>query len=112
MPDTQTTPQRVKRYTTGPLPLVEAKSQADRMEAVLANLQRNGTANATVRELCEAYMHTYAGCTMFPHHGEARMNALEAAGRVVCDRDNKRPCRVTGQSVKVYRLIPKQVDFL
>lgn len=108
--DTQTA-LRPKRYTPGPLPLDKARAQIDRMESLLANLQRNGQPDATVRELCEAYKATY-GEEMFPHHGEARCCALEAAGRVLCDRDNKRLCRVTAQRVKVYRLIPKQVDFL
>lgn len=49
---------------------------------------------------------------MFPHTGMARMNNLEAAGRVVCDRDNKRICTVTGERVQVYSLPLQQVDWL
>lgn len=30
------------------------------MEALLAHMQRNGHANATARELCQAYERTYA----------------------------------------------------
>lgn len=86
------------------------------MEALLAHMQRNGQANATARELCEAYERTYAdggtGGRMFPHTGMARMNNLEAAGRVVCDRENKRICTVTGERVQVYSLPLQQVDWL
>lgn len=107
---------QAKRYTPGPLSLSLAKGQADRMEALLAHMQRNGHANATARELCQAYERTYAegetGGRMFPHTGMARMNNLEAAGRVVCDRDNKRICTVTGERVQVYSLPLQQVDWL
>lgn len=112
--DTQTTadrPSGVKRYTTGPLPLGQAKTRADRLEAVLANLMRNGMPDATVRELCTAFERTY-GVQLFPHHGEAGLAALEAAGRVQCDREHKRPCTVTGVAVKVYRLQAQQVSWL
>lgn len=112
--DTQSTAKRtsgVKRYTTGPLPISQAKTRADRLESVLANLMRTGMPDATVRELCEAFWRTYE-VQLFPHHGEAGLAALEAAGRVECDRDNKRPCTVTGVSVKVYRLHAKQVSWL
>lgn len=101
----------VKRYTTGPLPLSEAKNRADRLEALLAAHQRHGGADMTVRELCRAYEATY-GLQLFPHHGEAGMVALEAAERVVCDRENRRACCVTGKLVKVYRLVPKQSELL
>jgi hypothetical protein len=104
-PDTQ----RVKRYTTGPLPLAAAKTRADRLEALLADHQRSGAADMTVRELCEAFCRVY-GSVMFPNHCEAGMAALEAAERVVCDRENPRACRVTGVRVKVYRLEAKQVE--
>lgn len=102
---------RVKRYTTGPLPLDQAKSRADRLEALLAQHQRGGGQDMTVRELCEAYTRVY-GDQLFPHHGEAGMNLLEAGKRVDCDRENKRHCTVTGVLVKVYRLRAKQVELI
>lgn len=49
---------------------------------------------------------------MFHHTGMARMNNLEAAGSVVCDRENKRICAVTGDRVQVYSLPTQQVDWL
>ena len=46
---------RVKRYTTGPLPVREAKTRADRVESLIAQHQRNGGVDMTVREICEAF---------------------------------------------------------
>lgn len=109
--NTATDTQSVKRYTTGPLPLDQAKTRADRLEALLANCQRAGQRDMTVRELCEEYQRVY-GAAMFPNHCEAGMAALEAAERVQCDRENKRACRVTGVHVKVYRLQAKQVELI
>lgn len=103
--------QSVKRYTTSPLPLSQAKTRADRLESILANHQRNGGTDMTVRELCEEFTRVY-GAVLFPHHGEAGMAALEAAKRVECDRENRRACRVTGVHVKVYRLVAKQVELI
>jgi hypothetical protein len=103
--------QCVKRFTTGPLSLTDAKAQADRVEALLASHQRSGGADMTVREVCQAYERVY-GETMFPNHAEGRLGNLEAAKRVECDRENKRPCRVTGVTVKVYRVAEKQVELL
>ena len=92
-----------KRYTTGPLPLSEAKKQADRVEALIAAHQRAGGVDMTNVEMCAAYLRVY-GETLYPHHGMARLNNLEAANRVVCDRENKRACSITGQRVQVYAL--------
>lgn len=103
--------QGVKRYTTGPLPLSEAKTRADRLESLLATHQRGGGKDMTVRELCEAFERVY-GAQLFPHHCEAGMSALEAAQRVECDRENRRACRVTGVHVKVYFLREKQVELI
>lgn len=101
----------VKRYTTGPLPMSEAKTRSDRLESLLADHQRNGGQDMTVRELCAAFDRVY-GVALFPHHGEAGMCALEAAQRVLCDRENKRHCKVTNVLVKVYRLAEKQVELI
>ena len=103
--------QRVKRYTTGPLALSDAKAQADRIEALLANHQRGGGQDMTVREVCAAYERVY-GEPMFPNHAEGRLGNLEAAKRVECDRENRRPCSVTGVTVKVYRVAARQGDLL
>lgn len=92
---------KAKRYTTGPLPLHQAKKQADRVEALLAANQRGGGKNMTNVEMCEAYLRTY-GENLFPHHGMARLNNLEAAGRVVCERENRRACTVTNHKVQTY----------
>ena len=100
-----------RRLTTGPLPLSQAKLQADRVESLLADHQRNGGSDMTVREVCEAYQRVY-GDPMFPNHAEGRLGNLEAAKRVECDRENKRPCRVTGVTVKVYRVVAKQVELI
>jgi hypothetical protein len=91
--------------------LASAKTRADRLESLLAEHQRNGGEDMTVRELCEAFTRVYGG-QLFPHHGEAGVSALEAAERVVCDRENRRACRVTGVHVKVYRLVPKQAGLI
>ena len=110
--------QGAKRYTTGPLPLAQAKTRADRLEAILANHQRDGGADMTVRELCEAFNamgyrdRSGRPLVLFPNHCEAGMASLEAAERVQCDRENKRACRVTGVHVKVYRLVAKQVELI
>jgi hypothetical protein len=97
-----------KRYTTGQLPVHEAKKQADRAEALLAAHQRAGGVDMTNVEMCEAYQRVY-GETLYPHHGMARLNNLEAANRVVCDRENKRPCSVTGKLVQTYTVPLLQV---
>lgn len=102
--DTQT----VKRYTTGPLPLAEAKKQADRVEALIAAHQRAGGVDMTNVEMCEAYQRVY-GEVLYPHHGMARLNNLEAANRVVCDRVDKRRCSVTGHQVQTYTVPMMQV---
>lgn len=99
------------RLHPGPLPLRIAKSQADRVEAILANCQRSGVADMTVREVCQAYENIWQSA-LFPNQAEARLAALEAAERVECDRENKRRCRVTGQVVKVYRLPLKQAELV
>lgn len=101
----------VKRYTTGPLSLSDAKTRNDRIEALLAAHQRNGGQDMTVREVCEAFQRVY-GAQLFPHHGEAGINALEAAKRVQVDRENKRHCTVTGVLVKVCSLQAKQVELI
>lgn len=101
----------LKRYTTGPLSLQDAKTRADRLEALLANHQRNGGADMTTREACEAFQRVY-GVELFPHHGEAGLGALEAAQRVLCEREHKRPCRVTGVTVKTWRVAEKQVELI
>jgi hypothetical protein len=103
--------QQATRLTTGPLPLSEAKAQADRVESLLANHQRDGGKDMTVREVCVAYESVY-GHAMFPNHAEGRLGNLEAARRELCDRENKRPCRVTGVTVKVYRVVEKQVELI
>jgi hypothetical protein len=103
--------QQAVRLSTGPLPLSQAKAQADRVESLLANHQRDGGKDMTVREVCEAYLRVY-GDPMFPNHAEGRLGNLEAAKRVVCDRENKRQCRVTGVTVKVYRVVEKQVELI
>ena len=103
--------QRVKRYTTGPLALTDAKTRADRIEALLASHQRDGGSDMTVREVCVAFERVY-GVQLFPHHGEAGLSALEVAKRVVCDRENKRHCRVTNVLVKTYHLVVKQVELI
>jgi hypothetical protein len=111
--------QRVKRYTTGPLPLCDAKSRADRLEALLAQHQRAGGRDMTVKELCRAYngaqfRHEVTGdlLELYPNTCEAGMSSLEAAQRVECDRENKRHCTVTGVEVKVYRLKARQVEIV
>lgn len=101
----------VKRYTTGPLSLSDAKTRADRIEALLAAHQRDGGQDMTVREVCEAFQRVY-GAQLFPHHGEAGISALEAAKRVQVDRNNKRHCTVTGVLVKVCSLQAKQVELI
>jgi len=108
---TATSTSQAARLTTGPLPLSEAKAQADRIEALLANHQRGGGKDMTVREVCAAYERVY-GEPMFPNHAEGRLGNLEAAKRVECDRENRRPCSVTGVTVKVYRVAVKQVELL
>lgn len=111
--------QRVKRYTTGPLPVQDAKNRADRLEALLAQHQRNGGQDMTVNELRVAFNgagyrneRTGEPLELYPNTCEAGMSALEAAQRVVCDRENKRHCTVTGVLVKVYRLKAKQVELI
>ncbi len=117
--NTATDTQSVKRYTTGPLPLSDAKTRADRVEALLAQHQRDGGRDMTVREMCVAFdsmgwlnKSTGRPLVLFPNHAEAAFAALEAAERVQCDRENKRACRVTGVHVKVYRLQVKQVELI
>jgi hypothetical protein len=111
--------QGVKRYTTGALPLKDSATRADRVERIMANHQRGGGQNMTVREICEAF--NQAGfmraearelLVLFPHHGEAALGLLEAAKRVVCDRTNKRKCTVTGVLVKVYWLRERQAEMV
>lgn len=108
----------VRRFTTGPLSVSEAKTRNDRVEALLARHQRNGGVNMTVREMCEAFneMRYLDGrgqpMELFPNHAEAAFANLEAAERVECDRENKRKCTVTGVMVKVYRLREKQVELI
>lgn len=103
--------QGVRRFTTGVLPLSQAKTRADRLESLLAQHQRDGGLDMTTREACEAFQRVY-GAELFPHHGEAGLSALEAAQRVLCDRENKRRCRVTGVMVKTYRVELKQVELI
>lgn len=105
---TSTTPRGVRLYP-GPLPLNVAKTQADRVESILAKTQRLGGADMTTREICEAYKDVW-GVMLFPGQAEGRLASLEAAERVICDRENKRKCRVTGQVVKVYCVPAVQVD--
>lgn len=99
------------RLTPGPLPVNVAKSEADRCEALLAQAQRNGAADMSYRELREEYARVY-GVEIFPHTVQARLNALEHAGRVVCDRENRRKCRITGVLVQVYSVPLKQVELI
>jgi len=100
---------RPVRLSPGPLPLSVAKTQADRIESILASHQRNGGADMTTREICEAYERMWQ-VMLFPNQAEGRLASLEAAQRVVCDRENRRKCRVTGQTVKVYFVQAQQVD--
>lgn len=112
--------QTVKRFTPGPLPLHAAKEQGDRVEAILAQHQRNGGRDMTVNEVCAAYLAAYpvnektGGPTvMHPSTVNARLANLEAAGRVVCDRENKRFCSVVRSiPVKVYCLPLKQAGLI
>lgn len=95
--------QKSTRLNPGPLPLSVAKTQADRIEAVLANCQRNGIEAMTYMEIREETVRVYGKeGEMWPHAVNARLSALEAAGRVVCDREHTRPCKVTGVAVKVF----------
>lgn len=103
--------QKAVRLTPGPLPLDVAKSQADRCEAVLANAQRSGAQNMSYMEVRADYSRIY-GDELFPHTVQARLNALEHAGRVVCDRENRRKCRITGVLVQVYSVPLKQVELI
>lgn len=107
---TETTAKPVRLHP-GPLPLTVAKTQADRIEAILASHQRNGGADLTTREVCQEYERIW-GVMLFPNQAEGRLASLEAAERVVCDREKKRKCRVTGQVVKVYSVQALQVEIL
>lgn len=103
--------QKAVRLTPGPLPLAVAKSEADRLEALLANAQRNGAKDMSYRELREEFVRVY-GKEIFPHTVQSRLNALEHAGRVACEREQRRKCRVTGVLVQVYAVPMKQAGLL
>lgn len=110
--------QDVKRFTTGALTTSKAVSQAAMVEAVLAKHQRNGGNDMTVNEVCRAYIAAYTDPVtglppvMHPSTANARLHGLEAAERVLCDRENKRMCTVTGKTVKVYSLPLKQAGLI
>lgn len=102
-------PRRGVSLRPGNLSLSVAKSQADRIEVLLAENQRNGCTDMTVREVCEAYQRVW-DVLLFPGQAEARLAALEAAGRVICEREEKRECRITRNRVKSYHVPHRQAE--
>lgn len=86
--------------------LRKRKSLADEVALAIEQLQRE-SGDASMREV-QNHLERHLGRRVDVSSISARVNELEAANRVVRDREMTRLCRVTQQSIHPLRLAPAQ----
>lgn len=108
---------QASRESVSALRLPGIKTHCDMLEAAIADAMRHGAPNVTRKEARERMARMFADADGRPLWLEmnviaARVGELLAAGRVLVDRKNLRPCAISGRRVETLTVPAAQVRLL